>query len=207
MSVQDSRIGDLLEQADLGDHSAIGRLLEHYRGRLRTSVARQFDRRLSSRVDPSDVVQETLIDARRRLPEYLRDRPVGFFPWLRGLANQRLIGSRRFHLGSSRRSVARERPDDQVSTAHVLDNLACDDTSPSGQVMRDEEHERMRQAIATLGQSDREILELRYFNHLPFEEIAEGLGAKTGAVKMRHLRAIERLRVQLDEKHEQSVQE
>jgi RNA polymerase sigma-70 factor (ECF subfamily) len=207
MSAQDSRIGDLLERADLGDLSAVGRLLEHYRGRLRRSVARRFDRRLASRVDPSDVVQETLIDARRRLPEFLRDRPVGFFPWLRGLANQRLIGSRRFHLGSSKRSVTRERAADRIPAEHVLNELACDDTSPSGHAVRVEEHERMRQAMATLGQSDREILDLRYSHDLAFAEIAQRLGVGLGAVKMRHLRAMERLRSRLDKDDDRAGRE
>ena len=108
MGAHDGGIEDLFERAGTGDRSAIGRLLERHRGRLRSCVARRIDRRTAARFDLSDVVQETLIDAGRRLPEYLRDRPVGFFPWLNQLARQRLVDLRRTHLGSQKRSVIRE---------------------------------------------------------------------------------------------------
>ena len=53
-----------------------GNCSEVYRDRLRRAIAARLDRRLSSRLDPSDVVQETMADAVRRLPDYLRDRPM-----------------------------------------------------------------------------------------------------------------------------------
>jgi RNA polymerase sigma-70 factor (ECF subfamily) len=202
LSARSSRVEHWLERADRGDPSAVGRLLDHYRGRLRSSVARRFDRRLASRLDPSDVVQETLIDARRRLPEYCRDRPVSFFAWLRGLADQRLIGLRRFHLGSSKRSLGRERADDRAPGGRAVVEIPCDDTSPSGHAAREEEHERVYRAMGSLGEPDREILDLRYRHDLAFAEIAERLGIGVGAAKMRHLRAVERLRSRLDGGHD-----
>jgi RNA polymerase sigma-70 factor (ECF subfamily) len=72
-------------------------------------------------------------------------------------------------------------------------------TSPSGQVIREEERVRIRAAVESLAVADREILELRYVDDLPFAEIAERLGAGLGAVKMRHLRALERVRAAIDE--------
>src|SRR5206468_3402048 len=101
--------------------------------------------------DPSDIVQEAFADAGRRLPEYLRDRPVGFFPWLLGLATQRLIGSRRLHLGSGKRSVAKETARDGVPSDLLIDRLAGSDTSPSGRAIRDEERAGMRAAVSELG--------------------------------------------------------
>jgi RNA polymerase sigma-70 factor (ECF subfamily) len=57
-----------------------------------------LDRRLAARVDPSDVVQESLADAARKLSDYLRQRPLPFYPWLRQLAWERLVKLRRRHL-------------------------------------------------------------------------------------------------------------
>jgi DNA-directed RNA polymerase specialized sigma24 family protein len=68
-------------------------------------VAVRLDRRLLARVDPSDVVQEALADADRRLDEYLRERPVAFYPWLRRLAEEQLVNVYRRHVGAARRSV------------------------------------------------------------------------------------------------------
>ena len=74
---------ELLERASRGDQQAIGQLLTRYRPRLRQMVTVRMDPRLKSRIDPSDVVQEALMDASRMLPEYLRDRPLPYYPWLR----------------------------------------------------------------------------------------------------------------------------
>ena len=67
---------ELLERATRGDQQAIEQLLTRYRPRLRQMVMVRMDPRLKSRIDPSDVVQEALMDASRMLPEYLRDRPL-----------------------------------------------------------------------------------------------------------------------------------
>jgi RNA polymerase sigma-70 factor, ECF subfamily len=189
---------DLLDRAGRADASALGRLLERHRTRLRRLVAARLDRRLTARVDPSDVVQETLVDAVRRLPEYLRERPVPYLAWLRRLALQRLVWWHRFHLGSSKRSVSRDRtrglPLSDASTATLVDRLAGTGTGPSGQVIRDEERARARAALEGLAATDRQVLELRYVEGLSLAEIAARLGNGLSAVKMRHLRALERFR-------------
>src|SRR5437016_12730933 len=100
----------LLDAAARGDGPARGRLLERHRQRLKRLVAVRLDRRLAARVDPSDVVQETLAEAAARLDGYLRDRPLPFYPWLRRLAEERLADVHRGHLRAGRRSVAREGP-------------------------------------------------------------------------------------------------
>src|SRR5207249_1256497 len=90
----------LLDQAAHGDRGARQQLLARHRARLRRMVGLRLDRRLAARLDPSDVVQEALAEADRRLSEYLRRRPVPFYPWLRGLAWDRLIELHRRHVGA-----------------------------------------------------------------------------------------------------------
>jgi RNA polymerase sigma-70 factor (ECF subfamily) len=189
----------LLAQADLGDRSALGRLLTRHRRRLRSFIAFRLDGRLQARVDPSDIVQETLVDAARRLPDFLKTRPFGFFSWLSCLGRQRLADWRRYHLGSSKRSAARELAPGSPVDDCLVDRLAGSGTSPSGQLIRDEERTRIRVAVEALAATDRELLDLRYVDGLSFPEIALRLGIGLGAVKMRHLRAIERARSLLDE--------
>src|SRR5262245_64522587 len=89
---------DLLAAASTGDQEARGRLFECHRRRLRRMVAMRLDHRLASRVDASDVVQEALADAARRLDDYLRDRPIPFYPSLRRFACDRLADAYRRHL-------------------------------------------------------------------------------------------------------------
>src|SRR6516164_5374655 len=100
----------LLAQASQGDADAGQRLLARHRDRLKRMVAVRLDRRLLARLDPSDVVQEALAEAARRLPDYLRERPLPFYPWLRQLAADRLVTLHRRHVRAQRRSVRREEP-------------------------------------------------------------------------------------------------
>ena len=73
----------LIRRAGEGDASAIPRLLTRHQPRLRRMIAIRLDPRLAARVDPSDVVQEALADAARRLPDYVRQPSHPFYPWLR----------------------------------------------------------------------------------------------------------------------------
>src|SRR5690349_19042560 len=98
----------LLDRAAAGDAEARGRLLDRHRARLRQLVALRLDRRLAARTDPSDVVQESLLEAGRRLDDYLRQRPVPFYVWLRQLALDRVVDQHRRHVRSKKRSVRRE---------------------------------------------------------------------------------------------------
>src|SRR5215813_3591680 len=100
----------LLAAAAGGDAVARDRLLDRHRGRLRRLISVRLDPRLAARVDASDVVQETLADAAAHLTEYLGERPLAFYPWLRQLTWDRLIGTHRKRVRAGRRSVTREEP-------------------------------------------------------------------------------------------------
>jgi RNA polymerase sigma-70 factor (ECF subfamily) len=192
---------DLIDRIIAGDESARHDLLERYRDYLRRMVAARLDRRLAPRIDPSDVVQETLADASRRMDEYLRDRPIPFFAWLRQLASDRVIDTHRRHLLSQKRSVTREShpadlPDD--SSLALAQKLVANDTSPSNRLMKQEWREQMLAAMAALSPKDREVLVMRHLEQLGTPEISEALGISTGAVEARLLRALVRLRRRLE---------
>lgn len=196
MPIEGAETEELLRRAGRDGSPAYGELLQRYRPRLRRLIASVLDRRLSTRLDASDVVQEALADAGQRLPEYLRAPKVAYYPWLRNLALRRLIWTYRFHVRSRKRSVAREwrgEPAAGVSpTPGLVDALADTGSSPSVHAARHEERDRVRAALGQLPRPDREVLELRYLDGLNFTEIAEALGLGLSAVKMRHLRAMER---------------
>src|SRR3954447_17591458 len=78
-----SETHELIDCAHRGDEAARQQLLERYRDYLRRMVAVRLDRRPAARVDASDVVQETLVEAARRLDDYLRERPIPFYGWVR----------------------------------------------------------------------------------------------------------------------------
>src|SRR5262245_30236820 len=196
MATLDFETEALLEQARRGDVAARQQLLARHRHRLRQMVAVHLDRRVTARVDPSDVVQEALADAARNLDDYLRNRPLPFYPWLRRLAWERLVKLHRRHIAADRRSVTREEPaplPDQ-SAQELAVRLVAPGTSPSNAVLRQELHGRVQAALAELPWRDREVLVLRYLEQLSTAEVAAVLDISPGAVKLRHLRALERLR-------------
>src|SRR5262245_25600185 len=100
----------LLRQVGAGDREAFDQLFAHHRAGLRQFVDLRLDSRVRARVDPSDVVQDTQLEAYRRLADYLARRPMPFRVWLRRTAHERLLMVRRRHLHAERRSVRRETP-------------------------------------------------------------------------------------------------
>ena len=72
----------LLDRVQQGDVEASSQLLDRHRDRLRHMIRVRMDPRIIARVDPSDVIQEAMIDAHRQLLEYAIDRPLPFYPWL-----------------------------------------------------------------------------------------------------------------------------
>ncbi len=194
---------DLIAQAAEGDTAAREGLLARHRERLRKMIACRLDRRLAARVDPSDVVQEVLAKANDNLDRWLRDRPIPFYPWLREMAAQELITLYRRHVEAARRSVRREEPGmlalPDESLAHLAQQLATSATSPSQRLLKKEKQQRVREALSQLPERDREILVLRHLEQLSVAETAEVLGIREGAVKTRHVRALERLRLLLQE--------
>jgi RNA polymerase sigma-70 factor (ECF subfamily) len=186
----------LLQRVAGGDEEARGMLLQRHRTRLRQMIAVRMDRRLRARFDPSDVVQEAMADADRKLDEYARRRPLPFYPWLRRLAWERLVQLHRRHLHARRRSVRREEtvPLPDESALELASRLASPSSNPSGRLRRQEQLAVVHAALARLSEADREVLVLRYLEDLSTREIAAVIDMTESAVKMRQLRALRRLR-------------
>lgn len=187
---------ELLNRSVNGDHDARGEVLLRHRDRLRRMVELRLDRRLAPRLDPSDIVQDVLADADRRLEEYVRERPFPFYAWLRRLALDRLADAHRRHVTAARRSVSREEAAvlPESSALELVARLAVATAGPSEVARQQELHERVQLALETLSGSDREILVLRHLEQLTAREVAAILGLSEAAVKSRSLRAIQRLR-------------
>lgn len=208
MPTNDSETEKLLGQVSRGEPEALGRLLESYRPRLKRMVAVRLDRRVATRLDASDVVQDALADAGTKVLEYLREPPMPFYPWLRHFAQERVIQLHRYHIFTDKRSLLREQfglgflPEETVN--QLADMLASSQSSPSQQLIRGELCQRVRRLLEQLPDRDREVLVLRYLEDLSFPEIALAVGQNEGAVKMRHLRALERIRAMLNTEGEVS---
>jgi RNA polymerase sigma-70 factor, ECF subfamily len=198
---------ELLRRTSQGNADARDQLLARHRTRLRKMVSYHLDRRLAARVDPSDVVQDVLIEATHKLADYMRDRPLPFYPWLRQIACDRLVELHRQHVQAQKRSVRREEPGalalPDESLAELAGRLVTSATSPTQRLLRKEIQERVRSALKRLSSRDREILELRHLEQLSVAETAAVLGLTQSGVKSRHLRALQRLQELLAEREEE----
>jgi RNA polymerase sigma-70 factor (ECF subfamily) len=158
-------------------------------------VAVRLDRRIAARVDPSDIVQEALADAARRLDDYLRERPMAYYPWLRRLTWDRLDKAHRRHT-ARRRSVNREEPADlpDESAVKLAERLLAPNTDPARAAIQKEKRQRARALLDRLAAGDREVLVLRFLERLSTTETAAVMNITPGAVRLRLMRALDRLR-------------
>jgi RNA polymerase sigma-70 factor (ECF subfamily) len=183
----------LLGQAKAGEKYAFDRLFALCEGQLRRFVDLRLDPKLRPRVDASDVVQEAHLEAVRRLDDFLENPTLPFKLWLRQITLDRLLMMRRRHVGAARRSLAREAALPDGSSCALAWQLVAAHSTPSQQAGREELARRVREAVARLAEADREIILMRTFESLSFEEIAQLIGVEAAAARKRHGRALLRL--------------
>lgn len=195
---------ELLRQARDGAPAAVDRLLTQHRAALRRMVDLRLDPALAGRLDASDVVQDVLLEASRRLRDYL-DRPaMPFHLWLRHIARDHVIDAHRRHRQAQRRSLDREQPlcrrgPGEPSSLDLAAEFFDREATPAAAALRRELQQRLEVAVATLDDDDREVIVMRHFEQLSNQEVAAVLGLSEAAASMRYLRALRRLRAVLAE--------
>jgi RNA polymerase sigma-70 factor (ECF subfamily) len=204
-----SQTQELLARARQGDPPAVNELLDRHREALRRMIDLRMDRVVQRRVDASDIVQDVLVEANRRLDEYLHSKSpaMPFHLWLRHIAHDRLIDAHRRHRQAARRSIDREQ---SLAAARYLDQSTLDlaaqiadrELTPAAAATWAELQRRFQAALDTLDEQDQEVILMRHFEHLTNSEVAQSLNLSEAAAGMRYLRAMRRLRANLDENEE-----
>jgi len=198
MNIPSDDTSVLVRKAVAGDRAAIEELFARHRTQLTRMIAVRLDPRLKGRLDPSDIVQDVLVEASAKMAAELMNKPVEFYPWLRGLAWDRLCRLHRHHVATRKRSVTREEPFmpadvDDESVLKLAECIAATGGGPGSQVMHEELRRRVRDALTRLPPKDREIIVLRFLEQLSTQAAADVLGISLTAAKSRQLRAIARL--------------
>ncbi len=198
---------ELLLGARQGDDSAVNRLLDRHRQALRRMVQLRLDQKIQGRIDVSDIVQDVLVEANRRLPQYLENPVMSFHLWVRQIAKDRIIDAHRRHRVSAKRSVDREQSlavpaASDRSTYDLIGQLHDPELTPAAAATRQEMAQLVESALGRLGEQDCEIIVMRHYEQLSNMEVAEALGLTEPAASMRYLRAVRRLRELLLSSHQ-----
>lgn len=185
---------ELLAGARQGDQHAVERLLDRHRNSLHKMVQCRLNPGVARRVDASDVVQDALLTASRRLAEYLKAPNIPFHAWLRQLARDRLADVYRREL-ADKRNVAREQnaPVDR-SSLNPLAQIRDEELTPAAMLLKKEFSERFHQAVDQLDDNSREIILMRHAEQLTNSQAAELLGLTEPAAGMRYVRALRQLK-------------
>lgn len=198
---------ELLAGVQRGDPNARDKLFDRHRAAIRRMIDLRMDRVLERRVDASDIVQDVLIEANRRLAKYLDNPIMPFHLWLRQMAKDRLIDAHRRHRVAARRSMDREQPlaaatKDEDSVLDLAGQLADGQMTPAAAATWHELQRRFAEACEQLEPQDQEIIIMRHFERLSNSEVAQALDLSAQAASMRHLRAMRRLRMHLSDEEE-----
>jgi RNA polymerase sigma-70 factor (ECF subfamily) len=199
MAASPDPLDDLLRSARAGDASALAELFTRYRERLRRMIHLRLDRRLTGRVDASDILQDVYLEVRRRMAAGGADPNLPFFLWLRLVTGQKLTDLHRRHLGTRMRDAGMEitlhrGATPASSSASLAAQLLGTMTSPTQAAVKAEQRLIVQEALSGLDPIDREILVLRHFEHLSNDEAALALGLKRSAASQRYVRALLRLK-------------
>lgn len=186
---------ELLNGAQQGNRDAVDRLLDRHRDSLNRMVRCRLNQGVARRVDASDVVQDALVTASRRLTEYLQSPSMPFHAWLRQLARDRLADVYRREL-AAKRDVAREFSVAQAerSSLNPLAQVRDDELTPAAMLLRKEFAERFQDAVNQLDEEAQEIILMRHREQLTNSQVAELLGISEPAASMRYLRALRQIK-------------
>ncbi|MBM3880794.1 MAG: sigma-70 family RNA polymerase sigma factor [Verrucomicrobia bacterium] len=174
-------------------------LLERYRPWLRLLARADIESRFNAKFDPSDVVQQTLIEACRAVGAFRGSTEVEWRAWLRRLLSHALAHEIRRYRGAQKRDLNRERSLEAalaLSSHRLSQVLISPITSPSQGAVRGEDDLALAAALERLPADYREVICLRHFDELGFEEIARRMNRAPGAARMLWVRALARLRAE-----------
>jgi RNA polymerase sigma-70 factor (ECF subfamily) len=200
-SVDEDRLGTLLERARHRDEAALAELLEAHAQRLLASIRGELGERLRQRLESQDVMQQVYMDALRDIDQFVDRGQDSFFAWLRRIALNRICDADRKAFQTVKRG-GEVRVSDLAadkSLDPLFDALAGSVSTPSRAAGRSEQARLLWKALAGLSDDQRQVIELRYLSQLNVAETAAKMDRSERAVRSLCVRALIRLRELLDD--------
>ena len=187
---------DLLNKARDGDDAARDELFDKCRNYVNFVARTQVESWLQAKVDASDLVQQTLLEAHRGLDGFRGNTEDEWLAWLRRILTNNTTDFVRRYKGAEKRRATKEVPLQMPMGDNSQDFFfepSADIESPSQIVMQHEREILLADAIAQLSEDHQEVVMLRNVQKLPFDEVARRMDRTRPAVQMLWMRALKRL--------------
>jgi len=200
MTDPSSSVADLIDESRRGNADARDKLIYRYRPWLLMLVRMQGYDGLQHKFDASDVVQQAMLEAVRDLPQFQGSTEAEFAAWLRQILAHTLGHEVRRFRSTDKRDVSREVSIDQSleqSSMRLRQMLTDDASSPSHQAARAEQEVFLAEVMERLPDDYRQIIVLRNLAGVSHAEAARRMNRDEGAVRMLWVRALARLKKEL----------
>ena len=199
-------IPDLLARTRDGDEAARDELFSRCRSYIQIVARAQIERKLRSKVDASDLVQQTLLEAHRGLSQFRGGTEEEWLAWLRRILSHNATDYVRQYHGTEKRQVRREVPIHVSSGQGISGSFTREPSAPgetpSQIVLKRERELEVAAAVDQLPDDYREVILLRNLQRLSFNEVAERMDRSRPAAQMLWLRALRQLESVLNNDHE-----
>jgi RNA polymerase sigma-70 factor (subfamily 1) len=197
----DSALSMLVSRARQGDSSAREDIIGQCRNYLLLIANEELDQQLHAKCAPSDVVQNSLIAAVEHFDDFRGDNRQTLLAWLRQILVNEIQDARRKFLQAEKRDVRREQLASSL-TKHGRQQAALADPhlTPSSEAAAQDEALRLRKALSNLPNDYRQVLLLRNWERLSFQEIGETMDRSADAAKKLWARALVRMKDELKER-------
>lgn len=189
-----------LAEARAGSNEALGKLFESCRSYLLLVANQELGADLQAKINPSDLVQETFLEAKQAFPRFEGASEAELMAWLRRILLNNLANVTRHYRGTRRRQLQRELGLNGNDVQEPID-LPAAAPSPSEQLLAREQAAALEAALARLPEHYRVVLQLRHQESRSFVEIGDALGRSADAARMLWARAVEQLREEMRNTH------
>ena len=179
------------------DREAMGRLLEMVRPYLLGISNAELAPDLRAKIAASDVVQDSLLEVVSDFPRFVGTTAAEFRSWARTMLLHNLANWERWYRRTDKRALGREQSMEAADSDGPTVALLAAGSSPSHRAMKDEKVEALHRSMAELPSHYRQVLELRHWQSLSFEEIGNLTQRTPDAVRMLWWRAVDRLQEQM----------
>ncbi len=197
--IQDgSTFAQLMKQARDGNADATGQLIDRWRNYLLLIANEDLDRKVQAKIAPSDIVQQSMIDAHQHFGDYRGSCEAEFRAWVRKILTNNLNEARRRYT-TSKRNINKEISIDDSATA--MPHLKNPQESPRSDALKNERMNVLESAMKQLPGNYQQVIQLRNWNEETFSEIAVRMDCGEDSARKLWARAVLKLQQEIQKAH------